>query len=81
MPPRKKLIVTQDPEQPVEQPILATAIVDISRALKALLRSGLTREAIVTLISYKCRLSGRPAVHEVLNNLEQLESWAVKGGR
>lgn len=45
-----KTKVKQDPENPVQKEVLAEAIVEISKAMKKLLSSGLNRRAIVVLI-------------------------------
>ncbi len=46
-----RVAVEQDPEEPVETKVLAKAIVRMSDDLNALLKSGLNRRAIVTLVS------------------------------
>jgi len=79
--PRKNVVpkIEQDPENIVEQPILAQAIVDMSRAAKKALSSGLTRRAIIILIAYSSKLPMRD-IEIVINNIEDLEStWLTKG--
>lgn len=67
----KKVTVTQDTEAPVERPVLATSIVEISHALTKLLTSGLTEHAIVVLVADSSGV-GRPDVRAVLAGLKNL---------
>lgn len=66
----KAVVVQEDP--PIEQPVLAQAIVDASNALKKLLASGLTRQAIVILVAK----SARRRIHDVDVVLRSLASLA-----
>jgi hypothetical protein len=68
-----KVVVQQDEDNPVEVPILAQSIVDISRAFKALQKSGLNRKAIVVLVAHA---SGEyhSTTNKILDALEQLEA-------
>lgn len=59
-----KLIVSQDPEAPVEKSVLAKAIVDISDAATKLSKSGLNRKAIVLLIAHSS--------HQYMNTVESV---------
>lgn len=67
-----KVVVKQDEEAPVERPVLAQAIVDISKAARALLDSGLNDRAINLLVADR---SGVPItkVGYVLDALRELE--------
>lgn len=67
----RTIIVNQDPEQPVEKEVLATAITDISSALKALQKSGLNKTGIVVLLQDKTRLP-KKTILIVLDGLEAL---------
>lgn len=66
------ITVEQDPDAPVEKPVLAQAIVDISRSLKRLRDSGLNRRGIIVLLQHSTRLS-KADIESVLNSLESLE--------
>jgi hypothetical protein len=50
MPARTLVKVEQDPEAPIEKPVLAKAIVDISDSLTRLGKSGLNQRAVVALV-------------------------------
>lgn len=68
----KRLIkIEQDEEKPIETKVLAQAIVDISKAFRALSASGLNRKAIITLIAADSGL-GKGTVDAVLQSLESL---------
>ena len=69
--------VTQEPEneQPVE--MIATAILEISAAMKKIQASRLKRETIVALIHDKTKLNKR-VIERVLDNLDQLEANFLK---
>lgn len=68
-----KVVVNQDEDAPVERPVLAQAIVDISKAAQKLADSGLNQRAIRLLVADQ---SGVPmtTVGYVLNALVVLES-------
>jgi multidrug efflux pump subunit AcrA (membrane-fusion protein) len=67
-----KVVVTQKPDEPVvEKQVLATAIVNISKAFNALRAGGLNRRAIEVLVHDASRV-GKPDVRAVLDSLEQL---------
>lgn len=68
-----KISVEQNPEAPVKKTILAQAIVDISKAMKALQDSGLNRHAIVVLLGSK---NGMPPKYQIINVLDGLEQLA-----
>lgn len=66
---RAKII--QDEEKPVERPVLATAIVEISRAMTKLLDGGLNERAVVCLVHDACGV-GKPDIRAVLSSLKTL---------
>lgn len=78
--------VVQDKEHIVEQNVLATAIVEISKAVKRLERSGLTFNAVVILTQHNCKSltkygndrPGMSAVREVLRSIGELTERFVK---
>ncbi len=61
-----EVMKTEDPE------VLAEAIRRISKAVDRILRSGLNREAVITLLVHETKL-GRKAVERVLSDLSNLE--------
>lgn len=63
--------ITQDPDAPVEKPVLATAIVAISEAMKKLEKSGLNRRGVVALINDDTKL-GKGLIETVLISLGNL---------
>lgn len=73
----KKINVVQDPEKPVERNILATAIIEVSRAMKNLRCTGLTRDAIVVLVKDRTGL-GKGTIETVIDCLAQLEREFVR---
>ena len=68
----KKIVVGQDAEKPVEAKVLAQAIVDISKAARALANSGLNQKAIIVLTAHA---AGQPqyVVKQILDSLQQLQ--------
>lgn len=68
----KKLTVVQDAEKPVEQEVLAQAIIDISAAMRKLSAGKLNRKAIVVLLAHATKLR-LFEITMVLDALEQLE--------
>jgi hypothetical protein len=75
---KKVPVIQQDPERPVEVPILAQAILDISNGAKKALSSGLSRKAIIVLIHHHSKIPMRD-VEIVLNNITSLqETWLQK---
>lgn len=75
MPRVEKLVVKQKDDEPLERPVLATAIRDISRGFNALRQSGLNEEAIITLVHRSCRTYqvGREEISAVIRSLASLE--------
>jgi len=67
----RKVEVIQDEEAPVAAKVLAQAIVKISDAARAMARAGLTRRAIVILLSESSGVS-RTQCACVLDSLENL---------
>jgi len=72
--PKPKVI---QPEPPIAAEIIATAIVDIAQAMKAINNTRLTRKAIVALIQDQSKLS-KNTINIVLNNLNDLEKDWLK---
>lgn len=72
-----KTSIVQDPEHPIGAEIIAQSIVDIAEAMKKINETRLTRDAIVTLIHERSKISKRD-INIVLNNLEQMESFWLK---
>jgi hypothetical protein len=75
----KKLVVRQ-PEAPAEQvsaEVMAQAIVDIAKGMKALSASRLKRETIVILVHDQSKIA-KGTIRVVLNNLEALEKEYLK---
>jgi hypothetical protein len=70
-PKKREVRVDQNPEEIIERPVLAKAIVDISHAMKKLLASGLNQRAIVCLVHDTCNV-GKPDIRAVLESLESL---------
>ena len=69
----EKAVVKQDPEKPVERPVLADAIIRLSRAARSLNeRSGLNEEGIVTLLQHSSKLPRRD-IFAVLDSIKDLE--------
>jgi hypothetical protein len=72
-----KAIVKQ-PDPPVAGEIIATAIIEISDAMRKLSTSGLKRKTIVALVHDTSGI-GKRDIEIVLNNLETLrETWCTK---
>jgi len=73
-----KVTVKQNDDAPVAAEVLATAIIDISDAMRKVNTSGLKRKAIVALIHDQSKISKR-AIEIVLNNLESLrQDWCSR---
>lgn len=68
---KTKVLITQDPESPVERAVLADAILGIEYAMKKLLKSGLNRHAIIVLVHDACNV-GKTDIRAVLDSLETL---------
>ena len=67
----------KDEANPVPAEVIADAIVEISKAMKALSNTRLTRRALVTLIAYESKVPRRD-IEIVLNNLDRLEDTWLK---
>lgn len=80
----KKVQIVQEEGAVIEQPVLARAIMDISAAMKELLRSGLNRRAIICLMHGNTVGLGKHDIEVVLDSLESLAddytSRRAKGG-
>ena len=70
--------IEQDAEAPIETKVLAQAIVDMSRAMKALLASGLNRKAIIILVAAHSGIQNKSTVTAVLDSLETLAQAYTK---
>lgn len=75
-----KINVTQKETDPVPVEILAESIVEISKAMRKINESRLTRKAIVALIHDKSNLH-KTKIEIVLNNLDELENNWLKPKR
>lgn len=69
----KKVTITQDAEEFVEQRVLAKVIIDIGDSMRRLLSSGLNRRAIIALIHDQSKI-GKREIEIVLNNLEAMKA-------
>ena len=69
--------VTQEPENEQPVAVIATAILEISAAMKKIQSSRLKREAIVALIHDRSKIN-KGVIELVLNNLDQLEETYLK---
>ncbi len=67
-------IKIEQPEKPISKIVLAEAIVEIGKAAKALNKSGLNEDAVITLLARKTKVS-RGEIGTILKGLRQLESW------
>jgi hypothetical protein len=72
-----KVKVEQNPEEPVERPVLATAIKAISFHMERLVKSGLNERAIVCLVHDYSGV-GKPDIRAVLDSLKNLERMFCK---
>src|ERR1700691_1138636 len=73
-----KITVKQKDDAPVATEVLATAIVEISDAMKKLNTSGLKRRALVALIHDQSKI-GKREIEIVLNNLDSLRAdWCTR---
>lgn len=84
---KQKVTVVQNEEQPIERNALAASIMQMSSAVKALRKGGITFDAIVTLTHRNCRSVGKgwrakkpseKTVHAVLDALESLVTFTTK---
>lgn len=71
------IIHQKDEENPVPAEVIADAIVEISKAMKALNSTRLTRRALITLIHDYSKIAKRD-IEIVLNNLDSLEETWLK---
>jgi hypothetical protein len=70
--------IVQDEQKPHATEIIADSIVEISKAMRKINATRLTRDAIVTLIQRNCGVS-RASIEIVLLNLDSLEhDWLKK---
>lgn len=67
-----EVIQPPPPEKPIERPVLATAIMEISKAFRTLNQSGLNKKAIVVLVAHLAGQS-QSTVRSVLDALSNLE--------
>ena len=83
----KKAIIEQDKEKPIEKLVIADHILEIGRAMKRLVESGLNRHAILVLVHENCKAAGsrfqrkKPSmdtVRVVFNSLADLERQYCK---
>lgn len=74
---KRVLKVEQDPEQPVEQKVLAQAIVDIGKAARALAAGGLNQKAVIVLVAHDAKLP-QYQVKTVLESLQYLAATYTK---
>jgi len=73
----KMVRVVQDEEKPVTKEVLATAITQISEAVRKLEKSGLNQKAIVALINDDTKL-GKGLIETVLISLRDLAKTYTK---
>lgn len=74
----RKVVVTQDEDEPIPAEIIAKAIIDIDTAMKQISASGLKRRALVALIYDRSKIR-KMDIETVLNNLESLRTdWCTK---
>jgi hypothetical protein len=67
-----KVKVLQNPDEVIEKPVLAKAIIDIAKAFNRLSASGLNERAVVCLV-HEASGVGKPDVRAVLSSLRTLE--------
>jgi hypothetical protein len=72
-----KVTIKQDPENVVEQPVLAEAIIAMSKSMDRLLYNKLNRKAIVTLVAADTKLSRRD-ISLVMDSLHDLAKTYTK---
>lgn len=75
--PRTRVAVKQNEKEPVAVEVLATSIVDISKAAKSLLSSRLKFDALVMLISHASKVPQKH-VRAVLDGIYSLEETYLK---
>jgi hypothetical protein len=69
---KKKVVVQQDPEKPVDKGVLAAHIIEISRGVSKLLNTGINRRAIVALLYDSTKLP-KSTISAVLDGITDLE--------
>ena len=75
---KTKIVVTQDPDQPIAAEILAKSITEIDKHFKTVMNAGLKRETLVALIHDSSGIA-KGTIRIVLNNLEDLKAmWCSK---
>lgn len=68
-----------DPDQETPREVLAAAIVDLARASKHLLSSGIVREDLVVLIQRRATAAPRESIRAVLSAIDQIaEEYAPR---
>lgn len=73
----KRAVIQQDPENIIEQPVLAEAVIGISKAMEKLLFSGFNRKAIIILVAHHTKVSQRD-VSAVIDSLHDLTKTYMK---
>jgi len=69
----KRLVnIQQEEDRPIETKVLAQSIIDMSKAMKALLASGLNKKAIIILVAAHSGIQNKTTVTAVLDALETL---------
>lgn len=68
-----KIVVTQDPMEPVPVEIIADSIKRVAEGFEKMDKSGLTRHALILLISASCGVN-RTTVGSVLRGIGSLKS-------
>jgi hypothetical protein len=76
----KKLVVIEDPENPVPQEVMAKALVDLSRAAEKILMGPLTERALLVLLN---DATGVPmkTIKQVLFGTQSLFTYVKKEHR
>lgn len=73
----KKLVIKQDPKNPIPAEILAASIIDIAKAAKLVTQGKLTRNCLAALIKDKTGIS-KNQILIVLEALDSLEKDWLK---
>jgi hypothetical protein len=75
---KKPAVVVKQTEEPIAPEVIASSIIEISENFRKALASGLTREAIVTLIHAQGGV-GKPDIRTVLANLADMRRhWCTR---
>lgn len=72
MPKNTKLVITQDPADPIEKNILAAAIVEISKSVRKLEAQGLAQDAIIVLVQHAIPVKHKVNLRDVRAVLKSL---------